>query len=90
MAIKHFHKGSAVFKCNVCGRGTRDTGVQSAGNRICPQCFELAGLENEVSDGYRTLAEARDEAISLIAAIEAKGGDAAEWRITFNISSEVK
>ncbi len=88
MAIKHFHRGSSTFPCNVCGRRTRDTGVQSAGNKICPQCYDLAGLENEVSDGYKTIAEARDEALPLIAAIEAKGGDASEWRVTFNIPAE--
>lgn len=86
--MKHFRPGSAVFKCVTCGRGTRETGVQSLGNKNCPQCYELAGLENEVSDGYKTLAEGRDAALAYIADIEAKGGDASEWRTVFNAPKE--
>ncbi|MES2360015.1 MAG: hypothetical protein V4529_16870 [Gemmatimonadota bacterium] len=88
MALKTFRRGSSTFPCNVCGRLTRET--VTVGNKICAQCFELAGLENEVSDGYKTLAEARDEAVALIADVESKGGDASEWKVTFNVSAEVE
>lgn len=83
--ISKFHKGSAAFKCNVCRRGTRDTGVQSAGNKICPQCFELAGIENEISDGYCTREERLDEIKSYVAEVAAKGGDVSDWNATFQL-----
>lgn len=81
----HLRRGSSTFKCDVCTRLTRETGTQSMGSRLCPQCYDLAGLENEVSDGYKTEAEARSEAKPLIAEIETKGGDASEWQQTFGL-----
>jgi hypothetical protein len=83
--VNRFQRGSAVFACNVCGRKTRYTGTQSLGNKICPQCFDLAGIENEVSDGYRTLEEAQTDARPLVADIKAKGGDVSEWVTTFKL-----
>lgn len=81
--ISKFHRGSSTFACNVCGRTTRDTGVQSAGNKICPQCFELAGIENEISDGYTTVAAEAKKISELIEQIVAKNGDTTEWVKTF-------
>jgi len=85
MAIKKFYRGSSVFKCKVCGRGTRDTGVQSAGNKICPQCFELAGLENSISDGHESRADVLGYIARLVADIEEKGGDTSDWKETFQL-----
>jgi hypothetical protein len=86
VTIKKFYRGSAVFKCNVCGRGTRDTGVQSAGNKICPQCFELAGIENEINDGHSTLEECIIEIVSLVREVKEKGGNVEDWTETFAIN----
>ena len=86
MAIKTFRRGSSTFPCNVCCRLTRDTGVQSAGNKICPQCFELAGIENEISDGYTTLEEKKTAIESYVAEIAAKGGDVSKWKTTFGLA----
>lgn len=88
MAIKKFYRGSTTFKCNVCRRGTRDTGVQSAGNKICPQCFELAGIENEISDGYCTLADMLSRIRGYVAEVAAKGGDVSEWKETFGLGKD--
>lgn len=85
--ISKFRRGSLVFACNVCGRKTRETGVQSVGNKICPQCYELAGLENEISDHYTTFAEVEGSIRSLVAEVEAKGGNVAEWNETFNLKA---
>ena len=85
MRISKFHKGSSTFKCNVCGRTTRDTGVQSAGNKICPQCYELAGIENEISDGHATREERIESIAQYVAEIKAKGGDVSEWISSFNL-----
>jgi phage FluMu protein Com len=64
----------ATYRCDTCGRLTRYTGAQSLGSKLCPQCFDLAGLENDISDGNRTAAECRGEVLGLVEAIEAKGG----------------
>lgn len=86
MAIKQFYKGSTTFKCNVCGRGTRATGVQSLGNKICPQCFELAGIENEISDGHSTLEENIETIKGYVAEVASKGGDVSTWNETFGLA----
>lgn len=44
-------RGSGIFKCECCGRQTRDTGAQAVGSRLCPQCWELSGYYNEYQDG---------------------------------------
>jgi hypothetical protein len=85
--VKHFRKGSAVYKCNVCGRGTRDTGVQSLGNKLCPQCYELAGIENSISDGYETMETMGDTIRRYVADIVAKGGNVSDWNDTFGLDS---
>lgn len=60
--------------------------MQSLGNKICPQCFELAGIENEISDGHATLAERRPWIDALVAEVKAKGGNVSEWLETFKES----
>jgi hypothetical protein len=67
-------KAATVYSCDCCGRRTRNTGAQSIGSQLCPQCFDLAGIENEISDGHATLAEHRAQIDGLLAEIEAKGG----------------
>jgi hypothetical protein len=74
-----FQRGSAVFTCNVCERKTRYTGVQSFGNQICPPCYELAGIENEISDGHCLIETRREEILRLVADVAAKGGNVTEW-----------
>ena len=78
MATKRFHKGSSTYLCNVCGRRTRDTGDNGSCD-LCPECYTLAGIENEISDGWAT-AEARAQEIrDIVTAITGKGGRATEW-----------
>lgn len=90
MKISKFHKGSSTFKCNICGRGTRDTGIQSAGNKICPQCYELAGIENEISDGHCTREERLELIKQYVVEIQDKGGCVADWVGTFELEMEVR
>src|SRR5262245_22634638 len=73
-----FGRGGS-FKCDVCGRGTRHTGTQSMGSKLCPQCYDLAGIENEISDGFCTAAERQGLVAELTAEIVAKGGQLTEW-----------
>lgn len=56
MAIKTFQRGSAVYKCNSCGRSTRNTGDEG-NSRLCYECYELAGIDNEISDNGGMLTE---------------------------------
>lgn len=37
-----------VFTCTCCGRATRETG--DGVDHMCHQCFEIAGLDNQVND----------------------------------------
>lgn len=69
----------STFNCTVCGRATRHTGVQSVGSKLCPQCYDLAGIENEISDGHCEAHERRDLVAQLVAHITGKGGNPAEW-----------
>lgn len=71
-------RGGSVYTCDTCGRSTRHTGAQSLGSTLCPQCFDLAGIENEISDGHATIEEKREEIAALIAEIREKGGDPEE------------
>jgi len=46
----HFGKGSGVYTCAVCKRQTRQTGGDNDALDLCEECYEVAGLENEISD----------------------------------------
>jgi len=73
---RHFSKfAGSTYSCICCGRKTRYTGRQSMGSKTCPQCFELAGLENMISDGNATVEELRREIDPLLAEIRSKGGN---------------
>ena len=85
MAISRFRRGSAVYACTVCGRQTRYTGAQPLGQRTCPQCYDLAGIENEIRDHYSTLDENRATIDRLIDEVASKGGDVSAWRTTFQV-----
>lgn len=65
----------AVYVCETCSRKTRHNGSQSMGSKLCAQCFELAGLSNEISDGHQTKAELHPQIDRLLAEIRSKGGN---------------
>ena len=46
-----FKRGSGVFNCSSCTRATRDTGGDNTDLRLCEECYEMAGIENTISDG---------------------------------------
>lgn len=69
-----FAKGSAVYTCGCCGRQTRSTGRgDNEHARLCADCYDLGGVENEISDNGET-PELLKEQERLKAAIIAKGG----------------
>lgn len=72
MSVKNtFERGRSTFKCQDCGHTTRETGVQSIGSDLCPDCFELAGQVNAFSD---TDDFDHDYVRTLCANIRKKGG----------------
>jgi hypothetical protein len=71
MAIRKFYRGSSVLTCRVCDRKTRDIG----NGDICEECWELAGIENEISDGYATAAERADDVARHTNELRKKGVD---------------
>lgn len=47
-----FTRGTGCYACRACARMTRDDGNgDSAGIRLCTQCYELGGLFNVLQDG---------------------------------------
>lgn len=84
MSIARFQRhGLGVFTCRVCERKARESRNPGAGD-ICDQCFELAGIENTLSDNGLewTLARGyRDQAIAELRTLASKGVDIAQvWR----------
>jgi hypothetical protein len=45
-----FQRGSGVFECNSCHRHTRDTGGDNTQVRLCEECYEIGGIENQIAD----------------------------------------
>jgi len=77
-ANSSFGRGGA-YDCRWCGRKTRETGTQSQGSGLCPQCYDLCGIDNELSDGHATVDDVRATAQLLLRELEAKGGNIARW-----------
>src|SRR4051812_8607733 len=49
--------GQSTYECGCCHRQTRETGHGEQSVELCAFCYEVAGMENEHSDGYTTDAE---------------------------------
>lgn len=69
-----FTRGSSTYNCGICGRLTRQS--HQGDNHLCMQCYDIAGIDNQINDDGRapTMAE-RQELDQLLAQIVAKGGD---------------
>jgi len=54
MLKSKFERGSSVYKCDYCGKRTRNTGRGEyqdwTGGGICGRCYEEAGFENDHQD----------------------------------------
>jgi hypothetical protein len=69
-----FARGSGCYRCEGCGRQTRSTGRGDNENvRLCAECYDLAGIENEISDQGST-PEREAEAERLRNYISNRGG----------------
>lgn len=82
MAHRTFIRGSSVFTCTLCDRRTRLT--DQGNDTLCPQCWELAGIDNSVNDGYQTWEEVRVECEALLAHIGSHGGNVASAKAGFD------
>lgn len=81
---KHFAKGVGVGTCAGCGRRYRPTqGQHASGSELCDDCWELAGLENEVADGYYTGEEGKEQALPHLRRAINLGGDPARLATYF-------
>lgn len=52
--FKRNFAGQSTYVCESCGKRTRETGLGEQGCGLCAYCFEVGGLENELSDGHIT------------------------------------
>lgn len=48
-----FNKGSAAYRCQNCGKLTRETGSGESDNRLCLKCYDEAGEENYHLDHHQ-------------------------------------
>lgn len=70
-----FKSGSGCYTCESCTRLTRDTGEQSIGCRLCPDCWEIAGYANMLGDyGQEELVDYHSAIRSHLKNIVTKGG----------------
>lgn len=46
------HYGSGCYKCNSCGKLTRETGEGESSCKLCYTCYEESGYWNAHSDGH--------------------------------------
>jgi len=66
--------GRSTFNCCSCGRLTRD--VDQGGTDLCPECYELAGMDNTCNDDGRTPdADEAKYSQRLLKSIAKKGGN---------------
>jgi hypothetical protein len=74
--------GGATYTCDCCGRLTRHTGAQGLGSKLCPPCYELAGIENTIADSddpAATIADYRATINDHFDVIVKRGGSLANW-----------
>ena len=80
-----FRRGTPTYTCRICKHVTRETGDGEASVQLCAPCFNLAGLENTVSDcGIEGIDACEQETIKAdIALVEKRTGGDHGWRQTF-------
>lgn len=69
-----FAPGSGMYSCTCCGRKTRQTDPEAAQHRQCAECWELAGLQNQILDGGGEDGSAARRVSELKKVIAEKGG----------------
>lgn len=49
--IARFQKGSATYRCSMCGRMTREVSAGDAATRLCRHCIEITEWLNFIENG---------------------------------------
>ena len=72
MSVTKFQRGRSTFVCDDCGRTTRET-IQGQEACVCEECWEICGLQNAWSDGFRD--GVREQALEYLKDLQMKGGN---------------
>ncbi len=76
---------ASVYACRCCKRQTRGAG-DAFGVELCGECFELAGIENAISDnGEEVVGTYYDEARASLAKLAKLGADLSNWQDLISI-----
>jgi hypothetical protein len=82
MNHNRFKRGRSTYPCSICKRMTRDTG-SGVDLDMCPECYELAGLDNMVNDNGTPEAEWIGWRDALLVKAVKRGSDAERIRRCF-------
>jgi len=85
-STQRFYKGSSTFPCGTCTRNTRDT--QHTNVRLCAECYEAAGFENEQLDYGDADGKLQRQIDALYNRAVAKGGTIAGYPTTTTPNEE--
>ncbi len=84
-----FQKGSGCYTCQSCARRTRSTGRgDNEFSKLCAECYDLAGIENAISDG----SDPEDYAVEisdLLQIISKRGGNTEGFSDLFKYVAKV-
>lgn len=83
MANRTFKKGQSTFTCRCCNRTTRNTNGEGDLD-LCAQCYELAGLENMLSDSPEEAATVKHDATLYFNELISKGITTTTLRNSFS------
>lgn len=70
-----FRKGSGTYKCQSCGKMTRETGHGESDCELCVYCYEVAGEYNGLQDGQMSHEEYTVKVLQLRAQYKHPGVD---------------
>lgn len=72
--------GKGVFTCQCCERQTRETNGDHAQTGNCEHCFELAGIENTLSDNGMEVAKSYKAEVKMrLTKLAKMGGKMEHW-----------
>ena len=50
MSLSRFRRGETTYTCESCKKKTRNTGGDERQRNLCLDCFDLAGIDNHLTD----------------------------------------
>lgn len=85
--------GRGVFTCHCCKRQTRETTGDHGQLDLCEDCFELAGIENSISDAddaAKVIREYRKEVRRRTNRVEKRGGSLQNWQRLLTVCESIR